>query len=214
LAPDVHQVLDRCAGEATAWCLELPPMMPPERVLAEVEGELCYTSLGQDLNRLAVYGGEAAQVERSVLTLPTGEELTDEDEAVDLEPVELADEVVHLVDRTVLQADLLPQLAARADAPHLLSDAHPRRTLLTSDGPAGTALTTSYEVLAGEAWNLQLLRGRMERLDVGKVTLRASIDPEDYWTVRKALEDDLTGDRHVHLFNVGEQGIITAEIEA
>ncbi len=213
LAPDPRKVLEGWQEGAHAWCIELPPMMPPERVAKDLDGELEYTSLNRDLNRLAVYGGQAAEVERSALVLPEGQRLTDQDEAVTPETVDAPGEYAFLVDRTVLQADLLPQLVARAGASELLLDDHPRRHLLTGDQPSGTAFCTDYRVLATEAWNLELLRGRLERLDAGKVTLRASIDPDDYWTVRNALEKDLDGDRHVHLFNLGSDGMIVEALD-
>lgn len=213
LAPDPRRVLERWQAGAHAWCIELPPMMPPERVAKDLEGELEYTSLNRDLNRLAVYGGQAAQAGRSALVLPEGERLTDQDEGASPEPADAPGVYAHLVDRTVLQADLLPQLVARAGATGILLDDHPRRHLLTGDQPSGTAFCTDYRVLATEAWNLELLRGRLERLEAGKVTLRASIDPDDYWTVRNALEKDLDGDRHVHLFNLGSDGMIVEALD-
>ncbi|MDX1612274.1 MAG: class I SAM-dependent methyltransferase, partial [Candidatus Thermoplasmatota archaeon] len=63
LSPDPRKVLETWTQGTQAWCLELPPMMPPERVHEQIQGELVYTSLNGDLNRLAVYGGEAAEVE-------------------------------------------------------------------------------------------------------------------------------------------------------
>lgn len=213
LAPDPRKVLDRWQEGAQAWCIELPPMMPPERVAKDLDGELEYTSLNRDLNRLAVYGGQAAEVERSALVLPEGERLTDQDEGAAPETVDAPGEYAFLVDRTALQADLLPQLVARAGATGLLLDDHPRRHLLTGDQPSGTTFCTDHRVLATEAWNLELLRGRLERLEAGKVTLRASIDPDDYWTVRNALEKDLDGDRHVHLFNLGSDGMIVETLD-
>ncbi|MDX1611251.1 MAG: hypothetical protein R3185_02695, partial [Candidatus Thermoplasmatota archaeon] len=148
------------------------------------------------------------------ITLPTRERITCEDESKDLEKLTTPGAYLHLVDRTVLQADLMGQLAVRAGAEGLLSDEHPRRTLLTGPEPSGTAFCEDYEVLSMEGWNLQLLRGRLERLDVGKVTLRASIDPADYWTVRNALEEGLEGERHVHLFNLEDQGLIAEPLNA
>lgn len=213
LAPDPREVLDLWQEGTRAWCIELPPMMPPERVAKDLDGELEYTSLDRDLNRLAVYGGQAAEVDRSALVLPEGERLTDQDEQAPVEHAKVPGDHAYLVDRTVLQADLLPQLVARAGADGLILDDHPRRHLLTGDGPSGTAFCTDYRVLATEAWNLELLRGRLDRLGAGKVTLRASIDPDDYWTVRNALEKGLDGDRHVHLFNLGSDGMIVEPVD-
>lgn len=215
LSPGVHEVLEAWGADVQAWCFELPPMMPPERVRDELgqahPTELEYTALGADLNRLAVYGGQAREAEVSAVTFPTGERLTDQDPAAEVAETTEVGDYLYLVDRTVLQAGLLDRLAARCQATGLLTDEHPRRTLLTGNGPSGTAFCTDYEVLATEAWNIQLLRGRLERVGAGKVTLRASIDPEDYWTVRNALEKGLEGERHVHLFNLGDEGLIVQE---
>lgn len=214
LSPDLRAIHDAYAARARAWCYELPPMIDPERVRSAFEGELAYTSLNGDLNRLALYGGQAAEVPRSAVTLPTGERITSEDTNADLEPVDEPGEVLHLVDRTIVQAELLARLAHRARAPHILSREHPRRHLLTSGDRARTAFTEDYRVLDRHTWNLMGLREKLKRLDVGHVTLRASIEPERYWDVRNALEEGLEGPRRVQLFRVGDEGIIVEPLDA
>lgn len=209
LSPDIRKVHEAWGEDARASCYELPPMMPPDRVHPVLPGECEYTSLHGDLNRLAVYGGEATETAEAALALPGGERLTDEDPAREVRRVDEDAGFLHLVDRTVLQAELLEQLAERADANRLITDEHPRRTLLTSPSPAGTSFTTDYEVLDHHDWNLLGLHEKLKRLDASKVTLRASIDPDRYWDVRNALEDGLTGSRVVHVFRVDDRGYIT-----
>ncbi len=208
LSPDIRKVHAQWGENAHAWCYELPPMMPPERVHEVLEGECEYTSLNGELNRLAVYGGELDHAQASALALPAGERLTDDDPSQEVADLEEPSSHLYLVDRAVLQAGLLEQLTARTGALGLVSESHPRRTLLTGDGPSGSALAEDFEVLAKHAWNLLGLNEKLRRLEAGKVTLRASIDPEEYWDVRNALEDGLEGERHVHLFRHGELGII------
>lgn len=212
LSPDIREVHEMWSSTAQATCYELPPMMPPKRVHPVLPGECEYTSLKGDLNRLAVYGGKAHATDASALALPDGERLTDQDPERSVTRVEAADRILHKVDRAVLAAGLLGQLADRADARRLLTDEHPRRTLLTSPEPAQTAFTTDFEVLDQHAWNLLGLHEKLKRLGAGKVTLRASIDPDRYWGVRNALEKGLDGELEVHLFRVGDTGLITQPV--
>ncbi len=209
LSPDIRRIHEAWSQDANAYCYELPPMMDPQRVHDALPGEHEYTSLNGDLNRFALYGGTAEQAHRSALALPANQRLTDHDPATQTHPADDPHAYLHLVDRAILQARLLEQLAHAANAPHLLTDEHPRRTLLTSDEPARTAFTDDYEVLDQHDWNLLGLHEKLKRLDAGKVTLRASLDPDRYWDVRNALEDGLQGDQHVHLFRIHDQGIIT-----
>lgn len=208
LSPDVARVLETWCGKARAWCFELPPMMPPERVAPVLAGECEYTSLHGELNRLAVYGGEAAEVEQSALSLPVGERLTSDEPGEAPAPTDSPEAFVHHVDRAVLSAGLLGQLAARIGAPSLLDASHPRRTLLTGPTRSASAFAASFEVLDVGPWETAALRTRLDGLDVGKVTLRAAIDPEEYWPTRNALEQGLDGERHVHVWRLGDRAVV------
>jgi hypothetical protein len=210
LAPDVRRVHEAWSKGARAWCYELPPMMTPERVREAFDAECEYTSLHGELNRLAVYGGEAQRAERSALALPASERLTDSDAVAVVGRTEEVGSVVHLVDRAILSASLMGQLAARLGGAQLLSDEHPRRTLLTGAAGASSAFARTYEVLVVAPWDVDVLRPILEDLDAGKVTLRASIPPAQYWALRNKLEKDLPGDKAMHLFRVGERGIVAS----
>jgi protein-L-isoaspartate O-methyltransferase len=214
LEPDLREVHTTWGEPAAAACYELPPMMPPDRVHPVLDGECEYTSLASELNRLAVYAGEAAGAREAALALPEGERLADADPAREVPRVDETGEVLHRVERSVLQADLLAQLAERIHAGGLLDDGSPRRTLLTSDAPGGSALARDFEVLGEHAWNLLGLHELLDRVGAGSVTLRASVDPDRYWDVRNALEEGLEGDRSVHVFRVDDRGIIAAPVEA
>ncbi len=213
LAPDLREVHKAYADTAAAWCYELPPMIDPELLSEHFTGELEYTSLNLDLNRLALYGGEAQQANRSALALPSGERLDDRDPSMTIEHVEEPGAIIHRADRTVVQADLLGQLAHRLGTSRLLSDEHPRRFLFTSEQASSTAFTEDYRVLDTHTWNLMGLREKLKRLGAGHVTLRTSIDPDRYWNVRNALEEGLEGDRRVQLFRREDTGIIVEPIE-
>lgn len=213
LSPDIRRIHETWGSAAEAVCYELPPMMPPDRVHPVLPGECEYTSLDGELNRLAVYGGTVAETDESALALPAGERLTDRDPARPVEEIDQASDVLLRVDRSVLAAGLLGQLAERVDADGLFATGHPRRTLLTGPRPGRTAFTEDHEVLDSHDWNLLGLHEKLKRLDAGKVVLRASIAPDRYWDVRNALEDGLEGERTVQVFRVRDTGYITRAIE-
>jgi protein-L-isoaspartate O-methyltransferase len=213
LSPDLRDVHERWADEATAYCYELPPMIDPDHVREQFDAELEYTSLNRDLNRLALYGQQAKRVDRSALVLPENERLTSEDSRRSVDRVDEPDEILHLVDRTVLQAELLEQLAERVDAGNLFDDEHPRRTLLTSDQPADSAFVRDFEVIDTHTWNLMGLRHKLKRHEADSVTLRSNIEPDRYWDVRNALEEGLDGDEQLHLFRVEAEGIIARPLD-
>lgn len=188
---------------------ELPPQMPPSRV--SLEGEKEYTSLNFKLNRLALYTGELANSERSAVSLPSKEMVSSEDEDYSVKETGKIDSFLYEVDNTVLKAELLPQLLGKLDFDARLIQSGSRRTLLTADEEKDSAFLRRYHVLEVIEFDIPTVKESLKEIGAGKVTLRFSLDPSEYWNVRNALEEGLKGDKWIYLFNIGGKAVITHE---
>ncbi|NPE28070.1 methyltransferase, partial [Methanococcoides sp. SA1] len=54
----------------------------------------------------------------------------------------------------------------------------------------------------------KIINSLLKKDSVGTVILRAGIDPQRYWDIRKEVENGLTGNRTVHLFAKDGKAII------
>jgi 16S rRNA G966 N2-methylase RsmD len=189
---------------------ELPPQMPPERI--PLEGEKEYTSLNFKLNRLALYMGGLAECEVSAISLPSRERITDLDESIKPEKTTKFESFLYEVDPTIMKAGLLPNLLGKLDFNARVIYSDKRRTLLSSDEVVNSAFLRRYSILNVVKFEISTIKNALKELNAAKVTLRFSLDPSEYWSVRKKLEEGLSGERWVYLFRIDEYAVI-AEME-
>lgn len=208
LEPNPLKVFEKYKGIGDV-AFELPPQMPPSRI--PLEGEKEYTSLNFKLNRLALYTGDLARSERSAISIPSQERVSSENESHNVDEASNIDSFLYEVDNTVIKAELLPNLLGKLDFGGGLVQSGSRRTFLTADEEKDSAFLRKYEVLEVTEFNIPTVKDELKRFDAGKVTLRFSLDPSEYWDVRNALEEGLKGDRWVYLFKIGDKAVITSE---
>jgi len=209
LEPNPHKVIEKYKGCEIAF--ELPPQLPPSRI--DIEGEKEYTSLNFRLNRLALYMGELAKCDRSAISIPSLEKVTDEDKELSPEKSDEIESYIYEVDSAIIKAELLPNLLGKLKFPASILYVEKRRTILTSDKEVNSEFLRRYEVLEVVEFNKKSIKDALKDADAGKVTLRLSIHPSEYWTLRKDLESNLQGERWVFLFKTGEKAVIASRAE-
>ncbi|HEC94542.1 MAG TPA: SAM-dependent methyltransferase [Thermoplasmatales archaeon] len=190
---------------------ELPPQISQENII--IEGEKEYTSLDFRLNRLALYTGELATCNVSAVSLPTKETVTDQHEYVELNESDKVLDYLYEVDSTVTKANLLGNLAGKIGFEVSLVQSSKRRTLLTSNVLHKSAFLRTYLVKETCDFNVNIIHKTLREVDAKKATLRFEIKTRDYWRFRKRLEADLTGDKHVYLFKIGDKAVITEPLK-
>jgi hypothetical protein len=151
--------------------------------------------------------GELAECGVSAISLPSRERVTSEDEAVELEPSGIRS-FIYEVDPTVIKAKLLPNLLGKLDFNAGIAYSDKRRTLLSSEEESDSAFLRRYRVLGVVKFEINAIKNALKELNAAKVTLRFSLDPSEYWNVRKKLEEGLKGEKWVYLFRVDEKAII------
>jgi hypothetical protein len=205
LEPPPERVIEKYSRLTERIAFELPPQLPPGRI--KLRGEREYTSLNFRLNRLALYRNDLAECRVSAITIPSLERVTDEDET--LEPGRNGSgDFLHEVDFTVIKAGLLPNLLGKMamEANIIIDDG--KRVILTSNSFCDSAFVRNYYIEEICSFNSNEISKELKELKAGKVTLRFSIPSSEYWTVRKKLEDGLSGEEHFHLFKKGDRAFI------
>jgi len=209
LKPNPVKIVERYKDITEKLAFELPPQMPPERVERWLNGEKEYTSLDFKLNRLALYMDELARSDVSVVSLPSEERVTSQDEVAEIESTSCIRSFVYEVDPAVVKAGLLKNLIGRLGFETEILNEDKRRTLLTSDDELDSAFLRRYRVIQITDFGVESIKRALRDTGARKVTLRFSLLPSEYWDVRKKLEDGLKGDRWIHLFRAGEKAILT-----
>ncbi len=204
----IYQIYRKITDEIA---FELPPQISRENII--IDGEKEYTSLDFRLNRLALYTGPLKSCDVSAISLPSKERISNDIEKISLETRETPLRYIYEVDPTIAKADLLENLAGKINFKGFILNKDKRRTLLTSREKYISSFLRCYNLLDFCKFDLAEIKSNLKYLDAGKVTLRVEIDPKKYWNVRKEIERDLSGDRKVMLFKVGDYAIIVEKTD-
>ncbi|HID42221.1 MAG TPA: SAM-dependent methyltransferase, partial [Archaeoglobaceae archaeon] len=206
LEPSPYRVIEKYVDHEIAF--ELPPQIPPSRI--EIGGEKEYTSLNFRLNRLALYTGDLASCNRSAISIPSRERVTEEDRELEPEKSEEIKSYVYEVDTTITKAELLQNLLGKLKFPADIVSEEKKRMLITSDIEVTSEFLRRYEVLEITEFKKQSIIDALRSLNAEKVTLRLSVHPSEYWKLRNEFERELSGERWVFLFKIDSKAVIAS----
>ena len=222
LEPGIPNVISAYSDKTHNFAFEAPPQMPPQRIQFDCERE--YMSLNGQLNRLTLYFGELKQCECSAVSLPSGTHISSTDATddncgtCDIKEVSQLRTYAYEPDPSLVKSDILPQFVKSTenkmdDTKHVeLFTIDKKRLLLTSDTILkNPMLKNSYLVMQVTEFKPEVINSTLKKHDVGKVVLRAGVDPADYWTIRNKIENGLNGKKTIHLF-VKDRTAILCEI--
>ncbi len=212
LFPNPDRVYERYRKRTDAIAFELPPRISPREIT--IDGEREYTSLHFALNRLALYTGRLAECGISAVSLPSEERVTDDDETAHVPEIDAVLEYVYEVDDTVVRAGLLEHFAGKLGFDGGILKTGKRRSLLTSETLHESAFLREYVRRGVCSFSQSALHDILRELGAGKVTLRFSLEPKEYWKVRKKLEEGLRGERAFHVFRVKERALVCEPMDS
>lgn len=191
------------SGKTERFVFDLPPQISWDNI--GLEGEKEYISIDGLLNRLTLYQGDLKRSDSSAVILPRKVRIRGTPETAEFDAVSEPMDRIFVPDISLIYSSLLHRIKETGN--FFLLSRDKRRTVLT-----GSDEMHSY--FPGEVFSVldtatgQDLLGKLSELNCGKAVLRYSLDPDDYYTERKKIEDSLSGDEELHLFRNGENYII------
>ncbi len=218
LSPPIADVLEAYKDKTSSIVFEAPPQLTPGRIPFECEKE--YLSLNGQLNRLDLYFGSLNEHERSAVALPLNVKLTPDEKCAELKSSDMPDyqeNYAYEPEPSVVRAGLLCEFAdviRKENAAVSVLQVDKKRTLITSDKLITHPFAKNRYIILNtmelepETLNRMLLKENAE-----KVILRGGMSPEDYWPLRKKIENGLHGDSTIHLFIKREKAIVCKLVE-
>jgi hypothetical protein len=209
LSPNPMEILKLYKSDNVSF--DLPASMSPS--LIPSTWELEYISLQGELKRLSVYLGGAKRFERSAITLPSKTRVVgDKDLTRKVEIVDRPSKWIYDLDGSLSNSDLVPEYLREDDRLSLLHQDR-QKTLLTSDKLIENPfLIKSYSLLES-ARSIQELRRRLLDLNAKSVFIRYSVDPSQYYEMRRVLEKDLQGEKQIFVFKIKDILYLAERVE-
>lgn len=205
IKPSIPGLLKKYAAVTENIAIEFPPQIT--EIPFDCERE--YVSVNGQLNRLTLYFNGLQKCERSAVILPGKEKLCSEENAT-LEETEDLGVYLYEADPAVVKADLLAELSQKTKAKLYFSG---KATFFTSDTKIkSTFFKNSFKVVDVCAQDEHEIIAALQTHKAGKVILRFSVEPKDYWNVRNRIEAKLTGDKTYALFYLGDDAIIVEKV--
>ncbi len=219
LSPPIAEVLDAYKGKTSSIVFEAPPQLTPMRIPFDCEKE--YLSLNGQLNRLDLYFGSLNENESSAVVLPLNVKLTPDKKCTQqissLDLPSVRETHAYEPEPSVVQADLLCEFAdviRKENATASVLPIDKKRILITSDRSIRHPFAKNhYIILNTMDLNPKGINRTLLKQNAGKVILRGGMSPEDYWPLRKQIEDGLKGNATIHLFIKKEKAILCKLID-
>src|SRR3989338_9332712 len=206
IKPSIPELLKKYGALTGNIAIEFPPQIT--EIPFDCERE--YLSIDGALNRLTLYFGDLKKCERSAVVLP-GKERLCSDENATLKETELPGEYLYEADPAVVKAGLLAELSEETDT-ELYEKS--KSVFFTSD----TKISNPYFKNAFKAVEMcaqeeHEIIAALQKHHAGQVILRFSVDPKEYWRIRKKIEAKLTGDKTYALLYIGKEAVIVEKCE-
>ena len=208
LLPSPLKVYEAYSKKTDLFIFDLPPQIRREKI--PWKGEFEYIDLFGALNRLTFYTEPLARAERSAVILPAGVSLESDDSLENIvEWTEEPMEFIYEIPQSIAYADLINELFHRLPAGVRMLQKEKRRILATGMEPLKSPyLKRTYHVVAVLPFHPIRINDFLRREGFGRATLRISVSHEEYWKVRRKVEQNLRGDRRAFVFKVGEKAVI------
>lgn len=201
IKPSIPGLLKKYGSITENMVIEFPPQITDIPFDCEKE----YVSVDGALNRLDLYFGKLRKCERSAVILPGKEKLCSAEEAA-LEETEELGEYLYEADPAVVKASLLNELSQNTKT-RLYSSG--KAVFFTSDKKVKSSFfKNSFKVIEVCKQEEHEIIAALHKHDAGKVILRISVDPKEYWNVRKNIESKLKGTKTYALIHIADAAVI------
>ena len=212
IKPDIKKLLEIYSKISPNLCIEIPPQIELGKLNSLGEFEAEYLSYENKLNRLDLYFGELKKSVVSVADAVTFDRIESSNKDINASFTKDPRDYIYELSPAIIKADLYADLSKEINAP-VLFGAEKGKVLLTSNELTleHKELFKTYE-LVSVVNTFKEVTGALKNNGFGKVLLKYSIDPKDYWKERNKLEKGLRGDEEAVIFLVNNNYLICQEI--
>lgn len=201
IRPDIHELLKKYSAVTENIAIEFPPQMAEIPFDCEKE----YLSVDGQLNRLTLYFNGLQKCGRSAVILPGKDKLCSAEEAA-LEETEKLGEYLHEADPAVVKAGLSAELSQKTKTALYFSG---KAVFFTGDGKINSPFfKNSFKVVDSCRQDEHEIIAALKKHKAGKVILRFTIEPKEYWNVRGRIEAKLTGSKTYALLYLNDRAIV------
>lgn len=197
--PSINKILEEYSKLTKKIAIEIPPFTKDiETLKKENDFEEEFISLNNQLNRLTLYFNELKTCNKSVISLPSKERLTNSDKKIKMKEISSVKNFRYLysIDPAIILADLIEELSEKFNL-NLLKLNKP---VFLSNEFVKSYFLMPYRILEISENNFDKISKSLKRIKARKVILRYNLEPKNYWKVRNLYEKELTGKREINLF--------------
>jgi len=206
IKPSIPELLKKYSSLTENIAIEFPPQIT--EIPSDCERE--YLSVDGALNRLTLYFGALQKCARSAVIIPGKQKLCSAEEA-SLEEKDELDLYLYEADPAVVKAGLLAELSQKTKAKLYSSE---KAVFFTSDNNVKSLFfKNSFKVIEVCKQEDHEILAALHKHDAGKVILRMSVDPQEYWDVRKKIESKLRGTKTYALIYIADAAVIVEKAE-
>src|SRR3989338_1057760 len=218
IKPSINPLLSNYSEITCNISIEMPPQIKELNFEEVFEKE--YISLQGELNRLNLYFGKLKKYDISVVALPEEKVLGRKNKEKQKEKEEKENaaakspcEYIYEASEAVTKSGLLQELIRETKTKLHYSDE--RISLATSDKPVASPFFKNKFRFIVKTYqkDVKELINALKKSDIGKIVLRKNIPPNEYWSEKKKIEEQISGSRTAHLFFIGDAVVICEKIK-
>ncbi len=202
LVPDPEVIIKRL-DNIKGYVFDLPPQMKWNNI--KLNGEKEYISINGNINRLTLYSKSISANNVLAVMLPENIKISGEpcDFNYDIENIG-NDGYLYLPDISLIYSKLLYKIIG--DDFHLIYTDN-KRYVFTGNKNIKNFFGKKYNILSVTDKNNIL--GELKKLNAKKIFLRFNITPEEYYKMKNSVENLLSGDRNIFIFENFNSYILT-----
>jgi hypothetical protein len=212
IKPDIFKLIEVYSKITPNICIEIPPQIDINKLEKLGDTEKEYLSIGNKLNRLDLYFGNLKTAEISVVDI-NGERI----ERINENPISAVktnkiSRYLYEISTAVMKAGLENEFANKING-NVVDGCEKNKILLTSDKLDNKfkSLCKAYEVI-GFGDDFFQIKDILKKSRIGKVVIKYSVDPKDYWKERNKFENGLFGKKEAVIFNINRRYVICEEV--
>jgi 16S rRNA G966 N2-methylase RsmD len=198
LKPGIFETIKNYSEITDKIVVEVPPFTNDLNLIKE-DFEKEFISLDGKLNRLTLYFGDLKKTKVSAVALPSKERVESEKKVKIAETKSVEGfNFFYLINPALILAGLEDQIAPSDSKKIILEN----KKFFLSKEVINSNFLEGYKILAICENNFEKIVNNLKEISAGKVILRYSIDPKNYWADRNKFENtiDKLGGKEIHLF--------------